>query len=206
MAKAGQAAPPQNAEDSRQRALAARTATQEYITSVYGANAAEVMKTLPKTEKQQVVCELMMAGISMNQAADAVGVNRGLVSQWFSREPVEMQKIMRAALTKDALLEVPKTWGTLKSARDSENQETARKAALDCMRAAGLANDPGAGAGAAISIHAQNLQFNNLSVADLDRKIVEIAGKLGTDAMKLAEAEVKGDGKPSLPTEPGTPA
>ncbi len=174
------------------RALAAKNAGLEMVEAVYGKNAGEYLRSLPKPDLQRAVCELMMAGLSMSQCAEIVGIGKGTISKWFSAETTEMQKLMKTALTRDALLEMPKTWFTLKDARDSENEETKRKAALDCMRAAGLPVDPGAGAVGGVSIHAQNLQFNNLSVADLDQKILEIAGKLGPEAMKFADAEVKG--------------
>jgi len=179
-------------EAVKQRALAVKNATDEYVTALYGSReqAESYLRALAVPDLKREVCELMMAGLSMVQCAELAGIGKGTISRWFSSETADMQKLMRTALTRDALLEIPKTWATLKSTRDSENEETRRKGALDCMRASGLAIDPGQGSG--ISIHANNLQFNNLSVGDLDLKIMELAQRLGPEAVQLAEAEVKG--------------
>ena len=185
-------APARAKEVVMQRALAAKNAGLDMVFAAYGESAGEYLRTLPKPDLQRAVCELMMAGLSMSQCAEVIGIGKGTISKWFSAETVEMQKLMKTALTRDALLEMPKTWWTLKDARDSQNEETRRKASLDCMRAGGLAIDPGF-QGTPISIHAQNMQFNSLSVADLDRKILELGATLGQEALKFAESEVNGN-------------
>ena len=183
-------------EDARTRALATKTHLEETVTELYGPDALTLLRSLAKPDAQVAVAEMLMAGLSVRQCAVALNLHPGTIAKWFARDTQDMQRLMKTALTKDALLEIPKSWGTLKKGRDSENQETARKAALDCMRAAGLPIDPGA-EGGKISINAQNLQFNHMSVADLDRKILDLAEKLGPEAVKLANAEVRGDGRSS---------
>lgn len=188
---------PLSLEDGRATALANQNNINEVVHALYGADGIKNLRALAKPDQQIACAEMMMAGLSMMQVAQVLGVHNSTISKWFARDTTDMQRHMKSALTKDALLELPKTWKVLKGTRDSSNAETARKGALDCFRVAGLANDPGSEARGGISINAQNLQFNNMSVADLDRKILEIAEKLGPDAVKLANAEVRGDGKAS---------
>lgn len=183
-------------ETSHTRALASHNHLIEVTTELYGPDALTLLRGLSKSSAQAACAEMLMAGLSINQAAKALGLNAGGVSQWFSKETVEMQRCMKTALTRDALLEIPTSWKRLKELRQSENEETSRKASLDAMRAAGVGVDPG-GNGSGITINAQNAQFNNLSVADIDQKLMAIAERLGPEAVKLAQAEVKGDGKAS---------
>jgi len=196
MAKVVVSAPavPQIIEDAHARALASHNHLIEVTTALYGPDALTLLRGLPKSGAQAACAEMLMAGLSINQAAKALGLNAGGVSQWFSKETTDMQRMMKTALTRDALLEIPASWKRLKELRQSENEETSRKASLDAMRAAGAGIDPG-GNGSGITINAQNAQFNNLSVADIDQKLMAIAERLGPDAVKLAQAEVKGDGK-----------
>jgi hypothetical protein len=188
------------AEVTGARQLATEQQAHDLAAALYGEENLETLKTLTVQEKQGVVAELMMGGLSMNQASKLVGVTTAMIGRWFSRETQDMQRFMRMAMTKDALVEMPGTWARLKKLRDSENWETARKSILDCMRAAGLNNDSGA-MGQQISIQTQNLQFNNLSIADLDQKILDLAERLGPEAVKLVDAEIKG-AKPRGATDP----
>ena len=197
-------AAPMLLEEVRARGLATKAHLEETVTELYGPDALTLLRSLAKPDAQVAVAEMLMAGLSVRQCAVALNLHPGTIAKWFARDTQDMQRLMKTALTKDALLEIPKSWGTLKKGRDSENQETARKAALDCMRAAGLPIDPGA-EGGKISINAQNLQFNHMSVADLDRKILDLAEKLGPEAVKLANAEVRGDGRTSGGSAPAAP-
>ena len=181
-------------EETKARALAAHNQTVEVVTELYGPDALTFLRSLSKSDRQAACAELLMAGLSGQQIAKALGVHPATVSQWFSKETTDMQRCMKTALTKDALLAIPESWKRLKTLRFSENEETSRKASLDALRAAGAGVDPG-GNGSAITIHAQNAQFNHLSMADLDRKLVEIGEKLGPEAAKLVQAELRGDGK-----------
>lgn len=190
--------PPLVQEATHAVTLARLNGMREAVHELYGPDGFEIIRALSKSDKQAVCADLLMAGLSMSQAAEALGLTKMAVSQWFARDTQDMQRLMKTALTKDALLEIPKSWNRLKELRESENEETSRKATLDAMRAAGLAIDSG-GTGGQISINAQNLQFNHLSVQDLDRRIFEIADKIGPEAVKLAKAEVKGDAKSSAP-------
>lgn len=187
--------PPATAiEDARLRGLAAHNETVAVVTDLYGPDALTFLRALSKSDAQAACAEMLMAGLSVHQVAKALGLQPVTVSKWFSKETTDMQRLMKTALTKDALLEIPASWKRLKALRNSENEETSRKASLDAMRAAGSGIDPG-GNGSAITINAQNAQFNNLSMADIDRKLVEIAERLGPEATKLVQAEVRGDGK-----------
>ena len=155
----------------------------------------ERVRALPRHEKQKIVTDFMMRGLSMRQCAAAFGITEQSISLWFRDETSEMQKLMRAALGKEALQSVPMLWRKLVELTESINAETGRKAILDCLRAAGLAVDPGA-AGQTLNINAQNLQlnqYNNLPIQKLDQEIMALAGRLGPDAMKIAQSEVKGE-------------
>ena len=195
---------PTSLEDGKTRALTTKRHMEETVIELYGPDGLSLIRALSKQDAQVACAEMLMAGLSVRQCAAALDLHPGTIAKWFARDTQDMQRLMKTALTKDALLEIPKSWGTLKKGRDSENQETARKAALDCMRAAGLPVDPGA-EGGKISINAQNLQFNHMSVADLDRKILDLAEKLGPEAVKLANAEVRGDGRTSGGSAPAAP-
>lgn len=184
-------------EHANAQALASENTITQVVTELFGPDGLQQIRALAKPDQQVACAEMLMAGLSMNQCAKAFGLHPATLSKWFARDTQDMQRLMKTALTKDALVELPKSWSRLKALRDSKNEETSRKATLDSMRAAGLGIDPGPSGVGGISINAQNLQFNNMSVADLDRKILEISEKLGPEAIKLADAEVKGNGKSS---------
>lgn len=183
---------PQILDEAMARGLASENAMKAIVVELFGEEGLTQIRALAKPDQQVACAEMLMAGLSLHQCSKALGVHFSTISKWFARDTSDMQRLMKTALTKDALIELPKSWARLKSLRDSKNEETCRKAALDSMRAAGLGIDPGPAAGGGISINAQNLQFNHMSVADLDRKILEIAERLGPDAIKLAEVEVRG--------------
>lgn len=148
------------------------------------------IRALPKSEKQDIVVDLLMAGVGRKRVEDMLGMPHGTIGKWVYNETATMTQKFHDTMSRRALLEFPDTFRTLADLRFHPNAETSRKAALDMARAAGRGIDAPAPAGnLTVNMNGKNNQFN-LSTRELEEKITEIAEALGPAAKTLVAGEL----------------
>ncbi len=172
---------------------------RKIVEEMYGKDYAATIPMLPRSEQQLVASELLITGLNESEVANALGAHRHTIDRWLRNETGEMQRLMRAAMGKDAIKSLPKMWANMKQiALGSRNDETRRKATLDVMRAGGSGIDVTA---APLTINvAGDASFGKMSVEDLDVRLEAIAKRVPEvrevlDAeFSVKKSEVKTDG------------